>query len=72
MVGVFNKARAFGEEMSSDDIAAMYLNSMNEIARLKYSQKAYEDARNVAVANDAMNEIAVGANGEIALYDSEN
>ena len=72
MVGVFNKARAFGEEMSSDDIAAMYLSSMNEIAKLKYSQKAYEDARNVAVANDAMNEIAVGANGEIALYDSEN
>ena len=70
--GVINKAKALGEEMSSDDIAAMYLNSMNEIARLKYSQKAYEDARNVAVANDAMNEIAVGANGEIALYDSEN
>jgi hypothetical protein len=37
MVGVFNKARAFGEEMSSDDIAAMYLSSMNEIAKLKYS-----------------------------------
>jgi hypothetical protein len=42
MAGIINKAKAFGEEMSSDDIAAMYLNSMNEIARLKYSQKAYE------------------------------
>jgi len=67
MVGVLNKAKALGEEMTTDDIAAMYLNSMNDLARLKYSQKAYEDARSVAVGNDALSETAVGANGELIL-----
>ena len=60
MAGVLNKARALGEEMSTDDIAAMYLSSMNDLARLKYSQKAYEDARNVAAGNDALSIIVPG------------
>ena len=71
MVGVLNKAKALGEEMTTDDIAAMYLNSMNDLARLKYSQKAYEDARSVAVGNDALSETAVGANGELILQNLE-
>jgi len=67
MMATLSKASALGEEMTTDDIAAMYLSSMNELARLKYSQKAYDDARSVAVANGAMGEIAVGANGEMIL-----
>ena len=71
MSNVLNRSKALGEEMSTDDIAAMYLNSMNDLARLQYSQKAYEDARNVAAGNDALGEIAVGANGELILQDSD-
>ena len=71
MSSVLNKARALGEEMTTDDLAAMYLNSMNDLARLKYSQEAYKDARSVAVSNDALSETAVGANGELILQDLE-
>jgi len=37
MSNVLNRSKALGEEMSTDDIAAMYLNSMNDLARLQYS-----------------------------------
>jgi hypothetical protein len=35
--GVLNKAKAFGEELSTDDLASMYLNVMNRMSQLKYS-----------------------------------
>jgi hypothetical protein len=37
MKNTLDKARLLGEELSSDDIAAMYLSSMNDLAKLKYS-----------------------------------
>jgi len=32
ITATLNKAKAFGEDLSSDDIASMYLNSMNRMA----------------------------------------
>ena len=66
-----NKAKAFGEELTTDDIASMYLNSMNKMAQLKYSAEAYKQAHTQAVANEALNEIAVGSQGELILQDRE-
>ena len=71
ITGLLNKYKAFGEEMSTDDIASMYLSAMNQINHLKYSQDAYNKAHAVAVANDSLDEIAVGINGEMALQDAE-
>jgi hypothetical protein len=39
-----NKAKAFGEDLTTDDIASMYLNSMQRLAQLKYSAEAYKQA----------------------------
>ena len=69
--GLLSKYKAFGEEMSTDDIASMYLSAMNQINHLKYSQDAYNKAHAVAVANDSLDEIAVGVNGEMALQNAE-
>ena len=71
ITATLNKAKAFGEDLSSDDIASMYLNSMNRMAQLKYSAKAYEQAHAQAVSNEALNEIAVGSSGELILQDRE-
>lgn len=69
--GVLNKAKAFGEELSTDDIASMYLNVMNRMSQLKYSQESYKQAHAQAVSNEALNEIAVGSRGELVLQNME-
>ena len=69
--GVLNKAKAFGEELSTDDLASMYLNVMNRMSQLKYSQEAFEKAKSLATSNEALNEIAVGVHGEMVLQDLE-
>jgi hypothetical protein len=47
-MGTLNKAKALGEELSTDDIASMYLSSMQKMAQLKYSEDAYEKAKALA------------------------
>ena len=69
--GVLNKAKAFGEELSTDDIASMYLNVMNRMSQLKYSSESYKQAHAQAVSNEALNEIAVGSRGELILQDRD-
>ena len=68
--GVLNKAKAFGEDLSTDDLASMYLNVMNRMSQLKYSQEAFEKAKALATSNEALNEIAVGVHGEMVLQDT--
>lgn len=69
--GVLNKAKAFGEELSTDDLASMYLNVMNRMSQLKYSQESFEKAKALATSNEALNEIAVGVHGEMVLQDMD-
>jgi hypothetical protein len=47
-MGTLNKAKALGEELSTDDIASMYLSSMQKMSQLKYSEDAYEKAKALA------------------------
>ena len=67
IMGTLNKAKAFGEELSTDDLASMYLSSMQKMAQLKYSEDAYEKAKALATQNEALNEIAVGTSGEMVF-----
>lgn len=70
--GVLNKAKAFGEDLTTDDIASMYLNVMNRMSQLKYSQDSFNKAKAQATSNEALNEIAVGVNGEMVLQDADS
>ena len=69
--GVLNKAKAFGEELSTDDIASMYLSSMQKINNLKYSKDVFDKAKAQATTNEALNEFAVTAGGKLVLQDRE-
>lgn len=69
--GVLNKAKAFGEDLTTDDLASMYLNVMNRMSQLKYSSESYKQAHAQAVSNEALNEIAVGSRGELILQNMD-
>ena len=69
--GVLNKAKAFGEELTTDDIASMYLSSMQKINNLKYSKDVFDKAKAQATTNEALNEFAVTTGGKLVLQDRE-
>ena len=69
---LFSRAQAFGEELSSDDIASIYLQSMQKISNLKYSKENYDKALAVATSNESLNELAVDALGHYVVQDKDS
>lgn len=67
MSGFLARAKAFGNELSSDDLASMYLAQMQQINNIKFSKAAYDKAKEQATSNDALNEFAVNSRGQIAV-----
>ena len=72
IMNTLNRAKAYGTELSTDDLASMYLSSMNKMAQLKYSAEAFEKAKAQATSNEALNEIAVTVDGKLVLQNLEN
>lgn len=68
---LFKKAQLFGEEMTTDDIASIYINSMQQLNNLQHSQKVYERALQVATQNDALHEVAVTSSGKYIVQNGE-
>ena len=68
---VLNKAKAFGEDLSTDDIASMYLNSMLKLNNIRHSKEVFDKARTQATANGALNEYAVTTEGALVLQNGE-
>ena len=71
MQNLFSRAQAFGEEISSDDIASMYLSQMQELNKIEYLKNNFDKAKEVMISNDAVNEFAVDALGRIATQDKD-
>lgn len=71
MSNFFNKAKIFGNDLSTNDIASMYLQSMQQLSNLKYSQNVYNKAEAVATSNDSLSEFAVTAGGQYVVIDDE-
>lgn len=65
MRNFFDKSRAFGTEISTDDIASMYLSQMQELNTIQYLKNNFDKASETMIKNGAENEIAVNARGEI-------
>lgn len=66
---IFSRTKALGEDLTVDDIASMYLKSMNTISRLKYSKEVYNKAKERVIANEATDEIAVDSLGNYVVQD---
>ena len=65
MRNFFDKSKAFGTEISTDDIASMYLSQMQELNTIQYLKNNFDKANETMIKNGAENEIAVNARGEI-------
>jgi len=61
------KSRLFGDELSTDDIASMYVNMMYKVNNLKFSGELYKEARKRAADNEALNEYAVDSYGNVIV-----
>ena len=72
MSNFLGRAKAFGTELSTNDIASMYLQSMQQLSNLKYSQEVYNKAKALATNNDALSEFAVTATGHYIVQDDES
>lgn len=71
MMKTLKKAQLFGDEVSSSDLETLYLSSMDQINRAKFSKSVYEDAKKVATTNDALGEFAVTADGRYIAQDAQ-
>lgn len=71
MQNLLNRAQAFGTELSTEDIASMYLSQMQQLNNIQYLKSYYDKAEQSAISNNAMNEFAVNSMGQLACQNQE-
>ena len=71
MSDLFARQKAFGNELSTNDIALLYLQSMQQLNNVMHSKAEYDKAKAYATQNDALNEFAVNALGHFLVQDQE-
>ena len=72
MQNFFSKAKLFGDEISTDDIASMYLLQMQQLNKIQYLQTNHDDAKKALIANNGVNEFAVDFTGRFVGQNKEN
>ena len=68
---MFQKARLFGDELSTEDIQLMYLSAISKVNEIQRSKDIYDKAKSYATTNDALNEYAVTADGQYVIQDTK-
>ena len=68
---MFQKARLFGDELSTEDIQLMYLSAISKVNEIQRSKDIYDKAKSYATTNDALNEYAVTADGQYVVQDKQ-
>ena len=71
MNNLMSRRAAFGQELSTEDIASMYLQSMQQINNIKFSKAQFDAASKSANDKDAIQEFAVDSYGRLAVQDKE-
>lgn len=65
MQGFLARAEAFGTDLSTEDIASMYLQQMQQLNAIQYLKANYDSAEKQMVANNATNEFAIDYAGRL-------
>ena len=68
---MFQRAKAFGEDISTGDIQLMYLSAISKVNEIQRSKDIYDKAKAYATENDALNEYAVTSNGLYVVQDKD-
>ena len=61
---LFDRASLFGDTLSSDDIAGLYLSSMNQLSQVQNSKAIFDKSKELIISKDAYNEFAVTSSGQ--------
>ena len=61
------KAKAFGEEITSDDLASIYLSQMQQINHIKFSKERYDKTAEKVAAKEANGEYAIRSDGRFVV-----
>ena len=65
MQNFLSRAKAFGEDISTEDIASMYLSNMQKLNQIEYLKGKHDEASKAVNENDAVNEFAVDYAGRL-------
>ena len=71
MQGLLSRAQAFGTELSTEDIASMYLSQMEQLNQIQNLKANFDKSKEIMLNNDAANEIAVNALGQLVAQDKD-
>ena len=71
MSNLFSQYKAFGNELDTNDIALLYLQSMQQVNNAMHSKEVYDKAKAYATQNDSLSEFAVNALGHFVVQDTE-
>lgn len=71
MQGLLSRAQAFGTELSTEDIASMYLSQMEQLNQIQNLKANFDKSKEIMMKNDAANEIAVNALGQLVAQDKD-
>lgn len=72
MQGFLARAEAFGTDLSTDDIASMYLSQMQQLNTIQYMKADFDKAKEQASNNEALDEFAVTLDGKVVAQNPEN
>ena len=67
MNNLMARSRAFGEELSTDDIASMYIQQMQQINAIKFNKSQFDKVAEIVNSKDAGSEYAIDQYGRLAV-----
>ena len=66
---LFNKHKILGTEMTTEDIQSVYVQAMQQLSHIKYSQDSFNKLEQLATSNEALSEFAVTSDGRYVVSD---
>lgn len=67
MNALMQRKRAFGDELTTDDIAGLYIQQMQRINDIKFNKARFDKAEEIVNSKDAVSEFAIDAYGRVAV-----
>ena len=68
---LMEKRRAFGEELTTEDITAAYLQSMHQINNVKFNKAQFDIAQKIVNDKNASSEFAIDQSGRVVVQNIE-
>jgi len=70
-MNLLDRVRYGGEELSTSEIATLYLQAMQQLSYVKYHKKTFDDAKAEAIQNDSLEDFAIAPGGMFVVQNME-